>query len=161
MGRQSLIDAKHQLGMTLKRRIEEFEPIPEGWFAQRFLAFCHKGIFDQRDNDFQKMQDYYELYLGATKLVAVSYAVTGDIEAVKKAYVASIDFIKSISFDNVRTIQFIHNPSEVRDSFVYHPVAYIEAEQEDTEEEAKEYDYMFIEATGEDLLEVLGDVQEV
>ena len=161
LGRQSLIDAKHQLGMTLKRRIEEFEPIPEGWFAQRFLAFCHKGIFDQRDNDFQEMQDYYELYLGATKLVAVSYAVTGDIEAAKKAYVASIDFIKSISFDNVRTIQFIHNPSEVRDSFVYHPVAYIEAEQEDTEEEAKEYDYMFIEATGEDLLEVLGDVQEV
>ncbi len=160
-GRQSLITAKHQLGRTLKRRIEEFEPIPEGWFAQRWLAFCHKGIFDQRDDEFQEMQDYYELYLEATKLLAASYAVTDEMEAARKAYTDSVDFMKSISFDNVRTIQFVHKPSEVHDRFIYHPVAYIEAEREDAEEKAQGYDCMIIEVTGEDLLEVLGDEQEI
>ena len=161
LGRKSLIDAKHQLGMTLKRRVEEFEPIPEGWLAQWWLAFHHKGVFDRRDDEFQEIQDYYELYLESTKLLAASYVVTNDMEAAKKVYMGSIDFMKSISFDNVRTIQFIHKALDVRDRFVYHPVAYIEAEQKDAEEGAQEYDYMIIEATGEELLEVLSDAQEV
>lgn len=157
LGRQNVITAKHQLGMMLKRRIEEFEPIPEGWLKQWWLAFRHKGIFDQRDEDFQRIQDYYELYLEATKLLAASYVVIGKMEAAKKAYIDSIDFMKSISFDKIRTIQFIHKPSEIRDRFIYHPVTYIEAEQEDAKEGVREYDYMMIEATGEDLLEVLSD----
>lgn len=157
LGRKNVITAKYQLGMTLKRQIEEFEPIPEGWFKQWRLAFLHKGIFDQRDDDFQKVQDYYELYLEATKLLAASYVVTGEMEAAKKAYMNSIDFMKSISFDTIRTIQFIHKPSEICDRFIYHPVTYIEAEQDDAREETREYDYMMIEATGEDLLEVLSD----
>ena len=44
---------------------------------------------------------------------------------------------------------------------MYHPVAYIEAEQEEADEGAKEYDYMIIEATGEEILEVLRDGEEV
>lgn len=161
LGRQSLIDAKYQLGLTLKRRVEEFEPIPDGWFAQRWLAVWHPGIFDQRDNEFHEMQDYYELYLEATKLLAASYVITGDMDAARKAYMDSIDFMKSISFDNVHTIRFIHKPSEIQDRFIFHPIDYIEVEKEDTEKEAQEYDYMIIEATGEDLLEVLNDDQEV
>lgn len=161
LGRKSLIDAKYQLGMTLKRRIEEFEPIPEGWFAQRWLAFRYKGIFDQRDDEFQEMQDYYELYLESTKLLAASYIATDEIEAAKKAYGDSIEFIKSIRFGNAQTIKFVHKPEEIQDQFVYHPVAYIEAEQEDAEGDAKEFDYMIIEATGEELLEVFGDGNEI
>ena len=161
LGRKSLIDAKYQLGMTLKRRIEEFEPIPEGGFAQRWLAFRYKGIFDQRDDEFQEMQDYYELYLESTKLLAASYIATDEIEAAKKAYGDSIEFIKSIRFGNAQTIKFVHKPEEIQDQFVYHPVAYIEAEQEDAEGDAKEFDYMIIEATGEELLEVFGDGNEI
>ncbi len=44
---------------------------------------------------------------------------------------------------------------------MYHPVAYIEAEQEDAEGDAKEFYYMIIEATGEELLEVFGDGNEI
>ena len=161
LGRQSLIDAKYQLGMTLKRRIEEFEPIPEGWFAQRCLAFQHKGIFDQRDDDFQEMQNYYELYLESTKLLAASYVATDEIDTAKKAYSDSIDFIKTIRFGNAQTIKFVHRLAEIQDLFVYHPVTYIKAEQEDAEEDAKEYDYMIIETTGEQLREVFGDGDEI
>lgn len=161
LGRQSLIDAKYQLGMTLKRRIEEFEPIPEGWFAQRWLAFRHKGIFDQRDDEFQEMQDYYELYLESTKLLAASYVATDEIEAAKKAYGDSIDFIETIRFGNAQTIKFVHKSVEIQDRFVYHPVAYIKAEQEDAEEDARKFNYMIIEATGEELLEVLSGDKEV
>ena len=161
LGRQRLIDAKYQLGLTLKRRIEEFEPIPDGWLEQRWLAFRHKGIFDRRDDEFQEMQDYYALYLEATKLLAASYVATGENEIAKKVFSDSAGFMGTIGFENARTIQYIHKPEEVQDRFVYHPVAYIEAEQEEAYEGAKEYDYMIIEATGEEILEVLRDVEEV
>ncbi len=161
LGRQSLIDAKYQLGLTLKRRIEEFEPIPEGWFAQRWLAFRNKGVFDRRDDEFQEMQDYYELYLEATKLIAKSYVETGDIDAARQAFADSMTFMETIGFKNARTIKYIHKPKEIQDRFVFYPVAYIEAEREDADEEAKEYDYMMIEASGQDIMEALGDVEEV
>lgn len=161
LGRKSLIDAKYQLGMTLKRRIEEFEPIPDRRLAQCWLAFWKKGIFDRRDNEFQEMQDYYALYLEATKLLAVSYVVTGEIEAANKAFSDSAEFMNTISFGNAKTIQYIHETEEIQDRFVYHPVDYIEAEQEDADEYAKEYDYMIIEATGEELMEVLESDKEV
>lgn len=161
LGRQRLIDAKYQLGMTLKRRIEEFKPIPEGWLAQRVLAIRHNGILDQRDDEFQELQDYYELYLESTKLLAASYVVTDEMETAKKAYGDSIDFIKTIRFENAQTIKFIHKPDDIQDLFVYHPVAYIEAEQKDAEEDAKKYDYMIIDTTGEELLEVFGNGEEI
>lgn len=161
LGRQSLIDAKYQLGLALKRRIEEFEPLPKGWLAQRWMEYRHKGILSRRDDEFQETQDYYELYLEATKLLAASYVATDEIDAARKAYADSIDFMRTIQFGNVRTIQYVHKPKEIEDRFVFHPVAYIEAEQEDAEEDAKQYDYMIIEASGEELLEVLGDGEEV
>ena len=123
LGRQSLIDAKYQLGMALKRRIEEFEPIPEGWLAQRWLAFRHKGIFDRRDDEFQEMQDYYALYLEATKLLAASYVATGEIETANKAFSDSAHFMGTIRYGNAQTIKYIHKPKEIQDRFVYHSVA--------------------------------------
>ncbi len=157
LGRQRLIDAKNQIGMTLKRRIEEFEPIPKGWFVQRWHACRHKGIFDQRDDEFQEMQDYYELYLQATKLLATSYIAVDEIDAANKVYEESINFVKTIQFRNAETIKFIHKPLEIQDLFVYHPDTYIKAEQENAKEDAKKFDYMIIEATGEELLEVFRD----
>ena len=161
LGRQSLIDAKHQIGMTLKRRAEEFEPIPEGWLAQRWLAFWHDGIFDRRDYEFEEMQDYYALYLDSTKLLAASYIATGEIEAAKKAYLDSIDFMGAINFGNAQTIKYIHTSEDIQDRFVYHSVSYIEVEQKNADEDAKEYDYMVIEATGKEILEALGDGEEI
>lgn len=159
LGRQSLTDAKHQLGMTLKRRIEGYEPIPDGQWAQRWQAIKHKGIYNRRDDEFQEMQDYYALYLEATNLLAASYVVTGDIEAAKQAYNDSEQFIATIEFSNAQTIRHIHKPKDVQNMFVFHPVEYIKAEKEEAEEAAKEYDYMLIEASGQDLLEVFGNVK--
>lgn len=145
LGRQSLIDAKYQLGLALKRRIEEFEPIPEGWFRQRLLAIRYKGIFDRCDDEILELQNYYALYLESTKLLAASYVATGEIETAKKAYEDSIKFVKTIRFENVQTIRFVHESEGIQDLFVYHPVSYIEAEQKDAEENAKDFDYMIIE----------------
>ena len=44
---------------------------------------------------------------------------------------------------------------------MYHPVTYIEAEQEQAEDDGKEYDCMLVEVSGEDLLEVLEDGKTV
>lgn len=161
LGRQSLTDAKYQLGMTLKRRIETFEPIPDGWWMQWWQAFKHKGIYDRRDDEFQEMQDYYALFLEATNLLAASYVVTGDIEAAKQTYSDSEQFMSTIEFSNAQTIRRIHKPKDVQNTFVFHPVDYVKAEREEAEEAAKEYDYMLIEASGQDLLEVLGNVEEI
>ena len=161
LGRQSLIDAKYQLGLTLKRRIEEFEPLPDGWWAQRWLAFRHKNVLNQRDDEVQEIQDYYELFLEATKLIAFSYILTDEKDAARRAFMDSIDFMKTIHFQNVRTIRFIHNPQDIQEMFMYHPITYIEAEQEQAEEDDKEYDCMLVEVSGEELLEVLEDGKAV
>lgn len=161
LGRQSLIDAKYKLGITLKRRIEEFKPLPDGWWAQRWLVFRHKDILNRRDDEVQEIQDYYELFLEATKLIAFSYIQIDEKDTATRAFVDSIDFMKTINFENLHTIRFIHKKNYIQEMFMYHPVAYIEAEQQQAEEDGKEYDYMLVEVSGEELLEVLKDGKEV
>jgi hypothetical protein len=69
--------------------------------------------------------------------------------------------MKAVRFGNVQTIKFVHKPEGIQDMFMYHPVTYLEAEQEQVEKDAQKFDYMLIEASGEDLLEVLEHGKEV
>lgn len=161
LGRQSLTDAKYQLGLTLKRRIEEFEPIPDSTFRQLNLAFRQKGVFDRRDDEIDEIQNYYALFLDATQLLAASYIVTGDIEAATQTYKDSIEFVSTIDFSNVQTIRHIHKQKEIKDLFVFHPITDINAEKKKLDAAAKEYDYLLIEASGNELLEVLGNVGRI
>ena len=161
LGRQNIFDAKHQIWLTLKRRIEEFEQIPANRLQLWIMELIHKGMLSKLDNEFNEMQDYYELYLEATKLLAVSYYLTNNIDAAEKVFEDSMDAMGRIRFTNAQTIRFIHSKEHAQDLFVFHAVTYIKAEQEEAKENAKEYDYMLIEVAGEDLMEAFKNGKKV
>ena len=161
LGRQNLYIAKNQIGLAFKRRVEKYKPIPRSKFAQKWEEYWHAGILSQRDEEFDELQDYYGLYLEVTKYLAASYLLTEEFAVARKVYEDSIDFMKTIDFRNVRTIQYIHNIKAIQNTFAFHPVAFIEAEKEDAEKESQKYDHIIIEASGEEILEAIENGKEI
>ena len=153
--RQNLLVAQAQIEKTLERRAVEFDPLPQA-AAMRFMReFFHSGHLAEKKNDVQEMQEYYDLYLQATKLLAASYAICGNLETAEQTFRLSETTIQAIDFSKVKTIAYQHKA--LTDMFYNAPIGYIEAEREVCMEEAKRYDYVAIEVSGEKLLEVLGD----
>ena len=103
------------------------------------------------------MQDYYDLYLQATKLLAASYALCGNLETAEQTFRLSESTIRSIDFSKVETIRYQHKG--LTDMFYSAPAGYIATERTVCLEEAKHYDYVALEVSGEKLLEVLGNGQ--
>lgn len=153
--RQNILVAQAQIEKTLERRAGEFEPLPQA-AAMRFMReFFHTGYLAEKKDDVQEMQEYYDLYLQATKLLAASYAMCGNLETAEQTFRLSETTIQAIDFSKVKTIAYQHKA--LTDMFYNAPIGYIEAEREVCMEEAKRYDYVAIEVSGEKLLEVLGD----
>ena len=155
--RQNLLVAQAQIEKTLERRAGEFEPLPKAAAIRFMREFFHTGYLAEKKNDVQEMQEYYDLYLQATKLLAASYAMCGNLETAEQTFRLSETTIRSIDFSKVKTIAYQHKG--LSDMFYNAPIGYIAAEREVCMEEAKQYDYVAIEVSGEKLLEVLGDGQ--
>lgn len=68
--RQNLLVAQAQIEKTLERRAGEFEPLPKAAPARFMREVIHSGYLAEKRRDVQEMQDYYDLYLQATKLLA-------------------------------------------------------------------------------------------
>ena len=153
--RQNLLVAQAQIEKTLERRAVEFDPLPKAAAIRFMREFFHSGYLAEKKNDVQEMQEYYDLYLQATKLLAASYAICGNLETAEQTFRLSETTIQAIDFSKVKTIAYQHKA--LTDMFYNSPIGYIEAEREVCMEEAKRYDYVAIEVSGEKLLEVLGD----
>lgn len=153
--RQNLLVAQAQIEKTLERRAIEFDPLPKAAAIRFMREFFHSGYLAEKKNDVQEMQEYYDLYLQATKLLAASYAICGNLETAEQTFRLSETTIQAIDFSKVKTIAYQHKA--LTDMFYNAPIGYIEAEREVCMEEAKRYDYVAIEVSGEKLLEVLGD----
>ena len=91
-------------------------------------------------------------------MLAAVFAYTGEKAAVEQTFKKSISFLKEIDFSAVKTIELSHKDVDLSDWFFNHPVEYIEVEKAPCLESAKEYDYVQIEVSGDDLLEVIKDV---
>ena len=90
-------------------------------------------------------------------MLAASYAMCGNLETAEQTFRLSETTIRSIDFSKVKTIGYQHKG--LSNMFYNTPIGYIAAEREVCMEEAKQYDYVAIEVSGEKLLEVLGDGQ--
>lgn len=155
--RQNLLVAQAQIEKTLERRAREFEPLPKSAPFRFIREVIHNGYLADKRRDVQEMQDYYDLYLQATKLLAASYAICGNLEAAEHTFRLSEFTIQSIDFSKVETIRYQHKG--LTDMFYSAPAGYIAAERDICLEEAKNYDYVALEVSGEKLLEVLGNGQ--
>ena len=155
LGRNQIIEARGQILQTLKRRVDSFEPIPES----EWKRFCME--LRQRDKDFEEIQEYYSLYLQATQMLAASFAICGEIEQAEQVYQKAEEQMSQISFEAVKTLRYIHEKNEAM--LYYHAVDYVTAEKQICLEDAKEYDYITLQVSGEKLQEVLenGGTEEV
>jgi hypothetical protein len=153
--RQNILVAQAQIGKTLERRAAEFEALPKT-VAGRFLReIVHSGYLESKDCEVAEMQEYYDLYLQSTKLLAASYAICGNMKTAEETFRLGEQFMKSVDFKKVQSIGRIHD--NLSDMFCYHSAEYITAEKTICLEAAKAYDYVTIEVSGQKLLEVLNN----
>ena len=155
--RQNLLVAQAQIVKTLERRAGEFEPLPKATHVRFMREFIHSGYLAEKRRDVQEMQDYYDLYLQATKLLAASYALCGNLETAEQTFWLSEATIRAIDFSKVETICYQHKG--LTDMFFSAPDGYIATERTVCLEEVKHFDYVALEVSGEKLLEVLGNGQ--
>ncbi|MCR5738097.1 MAG: hypothetical protein K6G64_10685 [Eubacterium sp.] len=159
LGRRDMIEAKNQIGKTLERRVREFEPVPKEPMKRLMKQVRDSGYLSSKDDEVEEIQDYYNLYLEATKLITASYIYSGEEEAARQVAGESKRFMKGIDFDNVKSIGLIHQENETEDMFFNAPVEYLEIEEKEVLENNNE-ETLFIEVDGSQLLEVLKDDTE-
>ena len=153
-GRSNLLIAQKQLLQAFKTRVKGFEPLPKSRLSRFGMELMHAGAHRRRDEAFTEIQRYYALYLQATQLVAASYAVCGQMDAVEQIFIDAEHEMKEIDFSALRTLRYIHK--ENMDMFYYHADEYIVSEKEMYLEDTRDYDTVSIKVSGEKLLEVFG-----
>ena len=156
--RQNILVAQAQIGQTLQRRVAEFKSLPKVGAVRFFRELVHSGYLSAKDQEVNEIQDYYDLYLHATKLIAASYAISGDLKTAEDSFRIGEQVIQSIDFSKVSSIEYSHKG--LSDMFYSRPVDYITTEKLECLEEAKRYDYVAIEVSGEKLLEVADSGRE-
>ena len=153
--RQNILVAQAQIGKTLQRRVAEFEALPKSALRRFFRELVHSGYLAKKDKAVAEMQEYYDLYLQATKLIAASYAMSGNLQTAEESFRISEQFMDSIDFSKVKSIGNIH--PDLTDMFYSYPVDFIASERTTYLEEAKSYDYVALEVSGKMLLEALSN----
>ena len=151
--RQNLLVAHSQIGKSLERRAIEFEPLPKNPLIRFARVLLHDEYNAEKGRAVEEIQEYYDLYLQATNLLATSYALCGNLETAEQTYSISESELEAIDFSKVETISYEY--SELKDMFYSDPVGYLATEQEKCLDKAKSYDYVALEVSGEKLLEVL------
>lgn len=163
LARSKISEAQSQIGRVFKSHVEDFKPIPESRFARRFREILSPttSYMKKRDQEFEKLQDYFEFYLRATQLLAWSYTVVGDTNRAKTVFEQSISFLHTINFRNVRTLDYIYPRRSMDDAFYHQAVPYLQAEKTVCLDEARPYKFVQITVSSEELEEVLADGKAV
>ena len=141
-----------QVYETLKRKVNEFKPIPKSEFAQFLKETMHHGYLSKMDDKYNEIVEYYQLYLDSTKLLAAAYAIYGDLQNADRVFEMAGNRIEEINFKKVQTIECRHSDVE---QLYKNSSDYLIAEKEICLQEAKEYDCLSIKMTKEDLLEAI------
>lgn len=153
--------AQNQIFETFKRRVGEFEALPKSAIV-RFLreVSSPRSYLDKKDNEYDEINEYYGLYLQATRMLAGAYAMIGDTDNAKMVFDMSIDKTKNLDFSKLKTIEFAHKNADIEKIYESASEFLIE-EKRICLEDAKEYDCLSISITGDKLLEVLENEKTV
>ncbi|MFT5873188.1 MAG: hypothetical protein ACI8WT_002130 [Clostridium sp.] len=162
LGRKSVFDSRGQLAEILKQRITDYEVVSKSSVVRFLREFASNGYLQGKDDEYQEIQEYFDLYLQATKMIVDSYAVVGDNENAERVFNISIEYMESIDFSKLKTIEFAHKYCKFEGIYDY-SAEYLTTEKQACLEEAKQYDCLSIEVSGEKLLEVIanGKTEEI
>lgn len=117
------------------------------------------GYLDNKADEYDEIQEYYNLYLDATKMYAGAYVVIGDIDNAKKVFELATNKIKDIDYSVLRTIEYAY-PVDGTEKIYENFIEYLETEQQICLENSKPYDCLSITIKKEELLEVLKNGRE-
>ncbi len=161
LGIHNLLLGREQIGKAMVRRIEAFEPLPESRVVLFLNILAHNNYQSKKDDEIENIQECYEMYLQATKMMAGAYAYKGEMAAVEQTFEDGISFLKNINFGKLKSIKLAHKGVNLDDMFYNQAIKYVEIEKQQCVESGKSYDYVALEVTGDKLLEVLADGREV
>ena len=153
IAQRDIRNAQNKFLQTLGSLLNNYEPIPEN-AIKRYLKRLKTGYFEEREKEFYKIQDYWFLYVGSTRLLAGSYEITGDKERAQRVIENSLNDIDDLNFEKIST--FIHLHPD-RNYFFDNP---IETMKKNSEKyliaiDEKRNDCLRIEISGQELLEVI------
>ena len=118
------------------------------------------SYLDKKDNEYDEIQEYFDLYLQATRMLAGSYAVIGDTENAERVFDMGVDKVKGIDYASLKTIEYAHQGADFNK--IYENAAeYLIEEKALCLEEAKGYDTLSISISGDYLLEVIGNGEKI
>lgn len=157
LARSKMSEAQRQIGQAFKSRVEQFKPIPKSKHRRWLLEIMSPttSYMKKQDEEFGKLQEYFELYLRATQMLAYSYSVVNDTDNAKDVFEQSMSFLHSIDFRNIQTLDYIYPRKSMNDAFYHQSIPYLQAEEDVCLEEARPYEYVQITASSEELLEVI------
>ncbi|BEG59702.1 mutator mutT protein [Anaerostipes hadrus ATCC 29173 = JCM 17467] len=161
LGIHNLLLGREQIGKAMVRRIENFEPLPESRVVLFLNTLAHSNYQNKKDDEIEYIQECYEMYLQATKMIAGTYAYKGEMTAVEQTFEDGIAFLDGIDFGKLKSIELAHRGVDLDDMFYNHALWYMEIEKKQFLENGKLYDYVAVEVTGDRLLEVLSDGREI
>lgn len=92
-GINNLLLGREQIGKAMVRRIEDFEPLPESRVVLFLNTLAHNNYQNKKDDEIENIQECYEMYLQATKMIAGAYAYKGEMAAVEQIFEDGISFL--------------------------------------------------------------------
>lgn len=154
-GRSNLILGKARLGKALERRVSSFEAIPENGLIRFGKSVLKSNYLDKKDDEYEEIEQCFELYHKATNMLAMSWGLTGELDALQSTYDDSHAFIKGLNLEKVKTIEYSHKGSDLSDLFYKTALGDLKREKQICLDAAKNYEYISIEVSGDKLLEVI------
>lgn len=158
--RNNINIAQNQIAETFKTKVHSFEALPKTKAGVFIKEPVKTGYIDSKDSEYDEIQDYFELYIQSTRMLAASYVLMGDEENAEKVFNLAAQKMRSIDYSNLASLKITHSSS---DTFVLDSNApeFLIAEKDYCMNEAKDYDCLAVHITGEELLEVIENDRKI
>lgn len=153
LGRQSLSDGKYQILGALRQDIEDFRPIPKQYLVRQAILWVNKNYLNDKDDQFEKIEENYKLFLQATKMQAASYLLEGDEDTANRVFEMSLKELNKIDFQSLATIRYSHK--DRFEGFFDYMTETLQLEKQSCFDVAKQKECLLISMSGEELLEVI------
>lgn len=155
MARQSLLEAQGKIGEVLRQKVASFKGVPKLAVARFAMEFVHSGYLGKRDDEYDAIHEYYDLYMQATQLIAESFLICDEAESAISVFDSCKQFIGSLDFSKIGTVLYAHRQMPESDLFYHQAEKVITEERTLCLEAAKPYDVIEITLDGADMMEVL------
>lgn len=153
--RQSLLEAQGKIGEVLRQKVASFKEVPRLAVARFAMEVVYSGYLDKRDDEYDAIHEYYDLYMQATRLIAESFLICDETESAISVFNSCEHFIGSLDFSKLGTVRYVHKRMPKSDLFYYQAAKAIAKERTLCLESGKPYDVIEITLDGTDIMEVL------